>query len=98
LKFSERQTQQVPVLQAVKGNWAAIILKELELFKSKIKQYVCVLRESLQDLGIGVELFLTKMTWKILSFLNLNLPRCLCFLILAVQEAINKSSWGGGEP
>ena len=35
-EFSERQTQQVPVLLVIKGNWAAVIPKELELFKSKI--------------------------------------------------------------
>ena len=35
-QFSERQTQQVPVLLVIKGNWAAVIQKELELFKSKI--------------------------------------------------------------
>ena len=35
-EFSERQTQQVPVLLVIKGNWAAVIQKELELFKSKI--------------------------------------------------------------
>ena len=35
-EFSERHTQQVPVLLVIKGNWAAVIQKELELFKYKI--------------------------------------------------------------
>ena len=38
-----------------------------------------VLKESLQGLGIWVEWFLMNMTWKIFSFLILNLPLCCLF-------------------
>lgn len=52
-----------------------------------------VLKESLQGLGIWVELFLIKMMWKIFSFLILNLPLCCLFPKFSSQGEVSKSSW-----
>lgn len=52
-----------------------------------------MLKESLQGLEIWVELFLMKMTWKILSLLTFDLPLGCLFPKFSSQEEISKSSW-----